>query len=143
MAFGLWAQTPDPAITYRDAAMRVGSQTLHVLVADTPQSMEQGLMYRDSIAPHDGMLFIFSAPQQISFWMKDTYMPLDVGYFDSHKKLLEIHALKPLDETPVPSESSDILYALELPSGNFAKKGLKVGDSMEYKTLDTSQKVLQ
>ena len=130
-------------VTYKEAALRVGDKTLHVQLADTPLTLEQGLMYRKTVLPYDGMIFVFSKPQQVAFWMKNTLIPLDVGYFDSKKVLREIYSMKPLDLTPILSKSRDIQYALELPAGDFVKKGLKVGDTVDYKILDTSQKVLQ
>jgi uncharacterized membrane protein (UPF0127 family) len=142
-AGALCVQASNETISYKEGALHMDGQTLHVQIADTPEAMERGLMYRSTMAPYDGMLFVLDTPQSVAFWMKDTHIPLDVGFFDSRQKLLEIHPLKPLDLTVVPSESSDVMYALELPAGNFAKKGLKVGDCMQYKVLDTSKKVLQ
>jgi len=123
--------TTVPAINFREGAIRVEGATLRVQIADTPEASERGLMFRDSVAPYDGMLFIFDKPQQVVFWMRNTRIPLDVGYFDSQRILREVYPLMPFDETPVYSQSADILYGLELPRGDFVKKGLKVGDKLE------------
>jgi len=120
-----------PEIHFGESVIRVGNVTLCVQIADTAEASEQGLMFRDSLSPCDGMLFVFDVPQQAAFWMKNTRIPLDVGYFDSQKILKEIHPLQPFDETPVYSQSADILYGLELPQGDFARRGIKPGQKLE------------
>lgn len=129
--------SPDP-IAFGEASITIGATTLHVQVARTPSQMERGLMYRDSVAPFDGMLFIFNIPQPVSFWMKDTRMPLEIGYFDYAGKLVETHSMQPLDTTPTPSRSHSIRYALELPDGDFARLGLKLGDKLTFPSVAAS-----
>lgn len=122
-----WAQKP---VEFGEAVVHVGIQPLHVQVADTELARERGLMQRETVAPWDGMLFIFARPQGVSFWMKDTQIPLEVGYFDGTGVLQEIHPLMPYDTTPIKSAKDDILYALELPRGDFARWGLKIGQKL-------------
>lgn len=117
---------------FRDATITVGNGTYKVQVADTPAALERGLMYRASIEPYEGMLFVFQAPQRVTFWMKDTTIPLEIAYFNQQGKLLEIRGLIPMDRTPVPSMSEQIMYALEVPAGGFAKKRVKLGDMLTY-----------
>lgn len=128
---------PEAAIKvcFTDTTIRLGSQHLYVQVANTPEALQRGLMFRRAVAPYDGMLFVFLSPQKVVFWMKNTLIPLDVGYFDSQGVLREIHPLRPFDETSVTSQSDDIRYALELPQGDFAKKGIKIGDLLEISEI--------
>jgi uncharacterized protein len=110
--------------------IQVGQQQLYVQLASTPQQLTRGLMQRTSLQPYDGMLFLFSPPQPVAFWMKDTPLALDVGYFDAQGILREIYPMAPLDTTPIPSQHTDVAYALELPLGSFAARGLQPGDKL-------------
>ena len=100
--------------------LTIGSAHLTVEIAHTPEEMQQGLMFRKSLAKDTGMLFVFPEPGPVSFWMRNTYVPLTVAYLDTQGKILELHDLKPLDETPVPSQSMVVAYAIEVPQGWFA-----------------------
>ncbi|NDE91687.1 MAG: hypothetical protein EB059_11250, partial [Alphaproteobacteria bacterium] len=118
------AQAP---VSFAEAKITVGRHELRVQLAQTPQQCERGLMSRDSLTPWDGMVFIFDNPQPVAFWMKDTKIPLEVGFFDDGGVLQEIYALKPLDLTPIRSKADNIKYALELPAGGFVGRGLRIG----------------
>ncbi len=122
-----FAQKP---VEFGEAVIHVGICPLNVQVADTEPARELGLMKRDSVLPWDGMLFVFQEPRAVAFWMKDTRMPLDVGYFDKNGELCEIYPLEPLNTTPVKSIHDDIGYALELPRGDFERWGLKIGQKL-------------
>lgn len=126
-ALAAWAQG-EPL--FDQAKITVGQKSLQVQVARTEAAREQGLMHRQTLAPWDGMLFVFQEPQPVAFWMKDTVMPLEVAYFDEAGTLQEIRPLTPGDLTPVRSHRTDILYALELPSGDFERHGLKIGQKL-------------
>lgn len=76
-----------------------------------------------------GMLFVFAAPSRLSFWMKDTFVPLDLAYVRADGTIAEIHELVPLDVTPVVA-GEDVQFALEAPAGTFALHGITVGDSV-------------
>ncbi len=81
-------------------------------------------MFVESLGENQGMLFFSNRPERQSFWMRNTSIPLDIGYFDSHGRLLEVHPMAPHDETPIRSHSSEILLALEMPQGWFRKHKL-------------------
>jgi uncharacterized membrane protein (UPF0127 family) len=84
-------------------------------------------MFRDSLPADHGMLFIFEQPETASFWMKNTKIPLSIAYIDSAGKILEIKSLKPLDETPIPSASGEVAFALEVNDGWFTRNGASTG----------------
>src|SRR5438105_4636282 len=71
-------------------AVKVGDRTVQMQLAAQPDEMEKGLMYRRSMGADEGMLFLYRSPQSMSFWMHDTYLPLDIGYFDATGELKEI-----------------------------------------------------
>ncbi len=113
--------------------IKVGRETLMVEIARTPLEHERGLSFRKTLEWGRGMLFIFDKEQQLSFWMKNTFIPLSIGFFDKNKKLLNI-----LDMTPVKQVGKNkslrlykskgpALYALEVPQGWFKKKSLRPG----------------
>ena len=77
-----------------------------VQIAVTPEELSQGLMFRNNLDKNHGMLFAFNYPKRMSFWMKNVPIPLDIGYFDSNGRLIEIHSLYPYDEKPVFSKAT-------------------------------------
>jgi uncharacterized protein len=108
-------------------------QQAHVLVevADTPESRATGLMFRDSLPADHGMLFVFESPQRADFWMKNTRIPLSVGFIDSAGTLLEVRDMQPFDETPILSRSERIAYALEVNRGWFERNHVPAGSKVE------------
>ena len=112
--------------------LRVGDQVFRVEVADTPEEWRRGLMNRTEMDEDAGMLFVFERERTLSFWMKDTLIPLSVAYISSGGIILEIHDLTPGDLTPVESRQP-ALYALEVNQGAFDRFGVRVGDRMDYR----------
>lgn len=103
-------------------------------IADTESLHARGLMQAtpEQLAPLGdgtprGMLFVFAADFVPSFWMRDTYVALDLAYIRADGTIAEIHALAPLDETPVPA-SEPVRMALEVPAGTLDDLGVGVGD---------------
>jgi len=111
--------------------LRVGGVPLKVEVAALPKERERGLMFRDSMGDHEGMLFIFKEGTKQRFWMKNTRIPLDIGYFSSKGSLVEVHKAKPYDLSGVPSRSRDIQFVLELNKGAYKQLGIKIGDRID------------
>ena len=102
---------------------------VRVEIADNPFERARGLMYRKALGKNRGMLFVFSKEQPLSFWMKNTYIPLSVAYIDSKGRITDILDMKPLDDKPPHYVSSEpVQYALEVNQGFFEKHGVKVGD---------------
>lgn len=90
-------------------------QQYHIELAITPTEQATGLMYRKEwTEKSQGMLFINQNPRRVSFWMKNTYLPVTIYYIDKNWNILEVNHLKPLDETSVISKSSDVQYILEI-----------------------------
>jgi len=108
-------------------SLGVGEKTLTTEVADDEPERETGMMFRKSMADGTAMLFVLEAPQHAAFWMRNTLIPLSVAYLNASGMILEIHDLKPKDETPVNSQFDTIAYAIEVPQGWFAKNGILPG----------------
>jgi uncharacterized membrane protein (UPF0127 family) len=96
-------------------------------IARTETEREMGLMFRESLADGEGMLFIFEKDRMLSFWMKNTRLPLSIAYIGYNGRILEIHDMQPLDLSPIRSGRS-ARYALEVPQGWFERAGVKTGD---------------
>ena len=109
-------------------ALTIGETRINAEVADDPDEKTIGLMGRKELAEGDGMLFVFSRPQPMGFWMKDTLIPLSIAYISGEGIIREIHDMQPLEESGVPSMFRDLVYALEVPQGWFAKNGILAGD---------------
>lgn len=107
--------------------LTVGEKTLRVQLVVTLDEQQRGLMGRRDLGADEGMVFVYPAPQEMSFWMRNTPTPLDIGFFKADGTLGEIYPLYPFDETPVKSVGSDYTLALETPQGWFAKNNLKPG----------------
>jgi uncharacterized protein len=112
--------------------LKTGGKTVPITVeiAATPQEQAKGLMFRTELAPDKGMLFPFSIPKQASFWMKNTYIPLDIVYVQSDGVIESIASnTEPTSLTPVLSKGK-VGYVLELAGGRAAQLGLRAGDTM-------------
>jgi uncharacterized protein len=104
---------------------------LNVEVADTPQSLATGLMFRNSMAEDHGMLFMLGSAEQASFWMKNTKIPLSIAYIDGKGIVREEHDMQPFDERTTRSSGDDIVYALEVNQGWFQRHHIDPGEKVE------------
>jgi uncharacterized membrane protein (UPF0127 family) len=112
--------------------LAVGQSVLWVEVADNPRSREQGLMFRKTMPGDEGMLFIFEHPQMQSFWMKNTYLPLDIAFISEQGVIINIRTMKPLDEGPRYRSLAPALYVIETNAGWFEQNGIKAGDKVKF-----------
>lgn len=108
-----------------------GRHHFTVDVARTEQQQATGLMFVKSMAPDRGMIFPFSPPQEVSFWMENTLIPLDMVFIRADGTIARIATAKPLDETPVPS-GEPIAAVLEINGGRAAELGIAPGDRVEW-----------
>ena len=111
----------------------VGPTAFQVELAQTPEERERGLMFQRELPRGQGMLFV-QAPGPATFWMKNTYIPLDMLYFNAEGKLIQILADVPPCTTPecpiYPSTATTVRYILEINGGEAARLGVKVGDRL-------------
>jgi uncharacterized protein len=105
---------------------------LKIEIADNFSSRQKGLMYRKNLDSDSGMLFIFNSPDILSFWGKNTYIPLDIAFIDDNKKIISIKEIIPLDTRSVRCESP-CKYALETNYGYLKSIGVGEGDYIEIK----------
>jgi uncharacterized membrane protein (UPF0127 family) len=122
--------TPKPQRDLPKATLTLGKNSLSAEIAADDASRELGLMSRTNLGGDEAMVFVFPSPRQVAFWMKDTPSPLSIAYVGPSGRIFEIHDLKPFDETPIPSASSAIVYAIEVPKGWFASHGVMAGSQV-------------
>jgi uncharacterized membrane protein (UPF0127 family) len=105
--------------------------TLYLEESITRDQMNLGLMYRDNLPPLHGMIFIFDYPDKASFWMKNTYISLDLIMLDSDGKVREIYPNQtPQSLRPINSKSK-VKYVIELQAGETKNLGINVGDILD------------
>jgi uncharacterized membrane protein (UPF0127 family) len=124
------AQMGKPNTGLPTTKLTIGAATLVAEVAATNEQRATGLMYRFSLAPDAGMLFVFDAPRMQSFWMRNTYVALSIAFIDANGTILNIEDMAPKDERMTWS-SGPALYALEMRKGWFAQKGITAGQRVQ------------
>ena len=143
LSFGCAAQTKSK-VEFKKAELTLAGKKLTVELAQTPQQRAQGLMHRTELKDGQGMLFIFGRETPQSFWMKNTLIPLSIGYFDKSKKLVRVLKMNPESKMVRDSElkryesGAPVLFALEVPQGWFEKNKVKVGTTFELKASPQS-----
>lgn len=95
--------------------------------AFTPERKAKGLSNKKDIG--SGMVFVWERPEKVSFWMKNTYVPLSIGFFDSNGILFQINDMSPHSLELHHSVKSTFL-ALELSQGDFEKFNIKIGSKI-------------
>jgi uncharacterized membrane protein (UPF0127 family) len=118
------------ASSLRTIPLTLGNHKIVAEVAETDEQRMRGLMYRFSLRPDQGMIFVFAQPQQLGFWMKNTFVPLSIAFIDSQGRILNIEDMAPQTEATHPSRGL-ALYALEMRKGWFRDHGLQAGDRVE------------
>jgi uncharacterized membrane protein (UPF0127 family) len=115
--------------------LQIEGVEIQAQVALTPAEQSRGLMFRQSLPEDSGMLFPYPQSKRMSFWMKNTPLPLDIAFFDENGVLLEIRRMVPYDMTTISSYSADAKFALEMSSGWFAGKGLYPGSRLDLESV--------
>lgn len=127
-----------PGVKFLKKEFVLGSAKLLVEVADSPEKLARGLMYRKSLGDGEGMFFVFPKEEKQSFWMKNTFVALSIGFFDAEKKLVDFFDMEPVKsemETNPPTYHSkaSAMYALEVPKGWFQKHKIPLGTTFQLK----------
>ena len=107
--------------------LTIGKQKIVAEVAATTEQRTTGLMYRFSLKPDHGMIFVFEKAEPQSFWMKNTFIPLSIAFIASDGRILNVADMAPQDERTHWS-NGPAQYALEMRKGWFAERGIGPGD---------------
>ncbi len=121
--------SPEPSI------VRFGQDAqLMVDVADTDAEREQGLMGVTALPADQGMAFVWDAPTEATFWMKDTLIPLSIAFVDESDRVVAVEEMTPCTTDPCPTYAATAPYitALEANAGWFEQHGVQAGDTMKF-----------
>ena len=121
---------PDQPQRLATAMIRVAGAPLAVEVARTREEQAKGMMFRKSLGPDEAMLFIADRDTNLAFWMKDTYVDLDLAYIRSDGTVVQVERMKALAVDPVYSREP-ARFTLEAPAGWFAAHDIGVGAKIE------------
>jgi uncharacterized protein len=126
------AAGPGLAAPHRAVLLLPDSSKIDAELAITPQAQERGLMYREKLGDDEGMLFVFREDAPRTFWMKNTYVSLDIVFLDADMKVRNIFHRVPRSypdtpESEVARVSAPAMYVLELAAGRARKAGLRPG----------------
>ena len=116
--------------------LHIGQHRIQAEIANTPQSRERGLMQRDYLCTNCGMLFVFPKAGRLSFWTKNTPLPLSIAFIAADGAILNIEEMRP-NTTDTHSARGDALYALEMNKGWFAGNKIKQGNVIQGLVLLT------
>ena len=122
------------------AKATLAGKEIQLEVAKTAQQQAMGLMYRQSLADNQGMLFPFNPPQPVSFWMKNVSIPLDMVFLNKGVVQGISANVPPCPRTPCPTYGPGTIVdqVIELRGGRAAELNLKVGDSVTIEQVDTN-----
>lgn len=116
-----------------------GTASFTVEIADDAGERAQGLMNRPSMPTGQGMLFVYERPQPVSFWMRNTLIPLDMVFLDETGRVTRVHEnAVPLDETPIPG-GGGVLAVLEINGGLAGQIGIGEGAEMRHPAFDQDE----
>jgi len=114
----------------KKATLSINGRPLTVEIARTNKQRAKGLMFRDELEWNEGMLFVFRKEKVLSFWMKNTKIPLSIAFIDKAGMVTDIFTMTPYSLVPVTS-SAKCGYALEVNRGFFEASGLEAGDRID------------
>lgn len=112
--------------------MIVNGKFLLVEVCSNRRERERGLQDRRYLSNDRGMLFVFREEKILRFWMKDTYIPLDVAFINAKKEIIDIQTMQPDGGRRIHSSAGKAEYALEVNAGWFEKNKIKIKDRVKF-----------
>lgn len=120
-----------PLDTLPTASITIDGATIPVYLATTPPTREEGLMHLgdQDLGDDEGMLFVFESERVLSFWMRNTFIPLDIAYARADGEIVTIHEMPPQTLRSFLS-TEPALFALEMKAGAFERLGIDVGDTI-------------
>lgn len=140
--FGLAAMGRPPSEGVRDVYIDTAAGGVHLFaveIADSERSRARGLMFRSELGANEGMLFLFPRERRLSFWMKDTPLPLDIIFIDKDGTIVHIaRDTTPFSLKPIPSQFPAI-SALEVNAGKSEELGIAVGDIVRHPYFHNSE----
>ncbi len=112
-----------------------GVRAFQVELATSPSQQAMGLMFRRSLAPNAGMLFVYPAGTRVTMWMKNTLIPLDMVFIASDDRISHIVERTVPESTELIGSDGPVRAVLELNAGTVSRLGIKVGDRVDHPAL--------
>ncbi len=110
--------------------LTVKGKTIWVEVVKTEEDKTKGLMFRDDLGRDEGMLFVYDREEILTFWMKNTPLPLSIAFLDSRGKVVDLQDMTPFS-IKTHASAYPARYALEMNQGWFKRNGVSVGDTIK------------
>ncbi len=129
-----YSGTKKTAITTLNISTSAATYHFRVTIADTLESRQQGLMWRTQLGADEGMLFVYPKAQPRQFWMKNTFIPLDIIFADENGVIINIEKGWPQSLTLVKS-IRPARYVLEINQGQADKLGITAGSRLKLSLL--------
>jgi uncharacterized protein len=140
MAFGFRYAAARPTLEALVIATDSGEHRFEIEIADTPQQKAYGLMFRTELGPRTGMLFPYGDPQEITMWMRNTYIPLDMVFIRADGTVHRVEArTEPMSERVIASEGN-VAAVLEIAGGVAETLKLKPGDKIRHRAFGSPVK---
>jgi uncharacterized membrane protein (UPF0127 family) len=127
-----------PQLNLQRTQLMAGMYLINAQVASDAQQRATGLMFRRSMPAGEGMLFIFEAPSEQCFWMKNTLLPLTAAFIADDGTILNLADMKP-QTTQSHCSVKPVRYVLEMNQGWFAQRGIKAGFKLGGKGFDPAK----
>ena len=121
--------------------IKVGNAELKVKLATTEEQQARGLMNISSLPKDHGMLFVYQKEEYLSFWMKNTSIPLAIAFIDKNKRITQIELLEPHNEVVVKSKQPS-QWALEVNQDWFNNNNVGIGDTIDIFNREIKIRVL-
>ena len=115
----------------------IDGHILHAEVPVKPEARIHGLMHRPSLGQNSGMLFVYKIPKHLTFWMKNTLIPLSVAFIGETHRIVHLEDMAPHTTTKHRSPSA-VRYALEANHGWFKERGIRINSNVQF-TLPPSK----
>jgi len=112
-------------------SLTIGDADLYVEIAATEPARQCGLAWREALAPDHGMLFVYRRPAMLRFWMRNTYVPLDIAFIDEHWRIINIATMSPTEPLRIHAAHAPARFALETRAGWFARNDIAIGSQVE------------
>ncbi len=119
--------------TARDTIpLEIRGHTLHVELAVTEAEQARGLMYRKHLPADGGMLFVYPTPRPVSYWMKNTFIPLSIAFIGADRRIINMADMAPNNSTRTYASDGPCQYVLEVNQGWFKAHGIQPGDLVTF-----------
>lgn len=124
---------------YNKANFKIGAQSFAAYIADNEKRRADGLMHITSLPENTGMLFVFDGEQPLSFWMKNTMIPLAIAFIDAKGVIVDIQEMQVAESIvslniPTYQSKKSARFALEMNQGWFTRHKIKVGAKLSTQT---------